>query len=219
MDSYSRSGLMASHGVGVQTCSDGSCYIGQFKFGVKHGLGCYQFRMELMMMIGASILIMGSLMNVAEAEAEEVIHVAGKVLCQDCTQGWNEWVTGAKPIKGCKVSITCMDDRSRVIYYGSDLTDEAGDFDMTINKHIYGKELNPKGCFLRLISSPDPVCNIATDFAGGRTGVKLGRPAVVYRDVIKHILGPFYYTTPMCDEPDTNTDEFDGESNGQGTNY
>lgn len=33
-----------SHGVGVQICSDGSCYIGQFKFGVKHGLGCYQFR-------------------------------------------------------------------------------------------------------------------------------------------------------------------------------
>lgn len=55
-------------------------------------------RMELMMMIGASILIMGSVMNVAEAE--EVIHVGGKVLCQDCTQGWNEWVTGAKPIKG-----------------------------------------------------------------------------------------------------------------------
>ncbi|KAF7808802.1 putative S-adenosylmethionine-dependent methyltransferase At5g37990 [Senna tora] len=26
------------------TCSDGSCYIGEFKYGVKHGLGCYHFR-------------------------------------------------------------------------------------------------------------------------------------------------------------------------------
>ncbi|KAA8518661.1 hypothetical protein F0562_016135 [Nyssa sinensis] len=87
---------------------------------------------------------MGSI-NVAEAWKEaEVVHVGGKVLCQDCTQGWNEWVHGAKPIKGCKVSITCMDDRSRVVYYGSDETDEAGDFEMIINKHINGKELNVK---------------------------------------------------------------------------
>ena len=28
------------------------------------------------------------------------IHVGGKVLCQDCTQGWNEWIRGASPVKG-----------------------------------------------------------------------------------------------------------------------
>lgn len=110
---------------------------------------------------------------------------------------------------GCKVSVTCLDDRSRVIYYGSDLTDEAGDFEMMINKYINGKMLNDKNCFLRLVSSPDPVCNIATDFAGGKTGVKLHRPTVVYRDIIKYVLGPFYYTTPMCDEPDTATSSDD----------
>ncbi|KAL5571039.1 hypothetical protein UlMin_020636 [Ulmus minor] len=33
-----------SHGVGVQSCSDGSCYIGEFKCIVKHGLGCYHFK-------------------------------------------------------------------------------------------------------------------------------------------------------------------------------
>ncbi|KAK3024736.1 hypothetical protein RJ639_044673 [Escallonia herrerae] len=41
--------------------------------------------------------------SIAEAwkeESAEVIHVGGKVLCQDCTRGWNEWVAGAKPIKG-----------------------------------------------------------------------------------------------------------------------
>ncbi|KAL3513602.1 hypothetical protein ACH5RR_026319 [Cinchona calisaya] len=33
-----------SHGAGMQTCPDGSCYIGEFKCGVKHGLGVYHFR-------------------------------------------------------------------------------------------------------------------------------------------------------------------------------
>lgn len=116
---------------------------------------------------------------------------------------------------GCRVSITCLDDRSRVVYYGSDETDEAGEFEMMVNKFINGKELKSTGCFLRLVSSPDPVCNIATDFGGGRKGVKLGRPTVVYRDVIKHLLGPFYYTTPMCDEPDTS----DESTGNKGNNY
>ncbi|CAL5350875.1 unnamed protein product [Camellia sinensis] len=108
----------------------------------------------LMMMMMIMMMIATSSINFAEAFKEEggmggVIHVGGKVLCQDCSQGWNEWVHGAKPIK------------------------------------------------VRLVSSPDPVCNITTDFAGGRSGVKLRRPTVVYRDYIKHVLSPFYYTTPM----------------------
>ncbi|PWA71081.1 pollen Ole e 1 allergen and extensin family protein [Artemisia annua] len=136
-----------------------------------------------------------------------VIRVGGKVLCQDCTEGWNEWVDGQKPIEGCVVSVTCMDERKRITYYGSDKTDKAGEYELTINKYIHGKEIKPEACFTRLVSSPDPICNIPTDFAGGKTGVKLGRPTLVYRDMIKHVLDPFYYTTPMCDEPDTNDDE------------
>lgn len=104
-----------------------------------------------------------------------------------------------------------MDDRSRVVYYGSDETDDSGEFDLTVNKYINGKELNKKACSVRLVSSPDPLCNIPTDFAGGRSGVKLGRPSMVYRDIMKYTMGPFYYTTPMCDEPDMN--ENDDEKN------
>ncbi|KAH9302167.1 hypothetical protein KI387_013750, partial [Taxus chinensis] len=33
-----------SHGCGVQTCEDGSRYVGEFKWGVKHRLGYYHFR-------------------------------------------------------------------------------------------------------------------------------------------------------------------------------
>ncbi|XP_038976875.1 phosphatidylinositol 4-phosphate 5-kinase 5-like [Phoenix dactylifera] len=33
-------------GVECQTCSDGSCYVGEFMCGVKHGLGYYHFRSD-----------------------------------------------------------------------------------------------------------------------------------------------------------------------------
>lgn len=48
-----------------------------------------------------------AVMNIAECWEENpantaggVIRVGGKVLCQDCTEGWNEWVDGNKPIEG-----------------------------------------------------------------------------------------------------------------------
>ncbi|KAL2554316.1 Pollen Ole e 1 allergen and extensin family protein [Forsythia ovata] len=157
----------------------------------------------LLIIAAASFLVIFNGVADALKEDSQVFQVCGKVLCQDCTEGWNEWVTGAKPIKGSKVSITCLDDRSRVVHYASDLTDDGGEFEVSVKKYTNGKELKPQNCFLRLVSSPDPVCNIATDFAGGKTGVKLHHPVVVYRDIVKYVLGPFYYSTPMCDEPDT----------------
>ncbi|XXG45405.1 hypothetical protein AAC387_Pa02g0495 [Persea americana] len=142
----------------------------------------------------------------------QVIHVGGKVMCQDCTQGWNEWVHGSRPIKGCKVSIMCM-DKQTVVFYARDETDEEGEFELKVNKSIDGKELKAAGCLVRLISSPDPQCNILTNFSGGQTGVKLGQPTRVFRDLVKYTLGTFYYTSPMCDEPDTS------ETPTQGRNY
>nr|XP_011468000.1 PREDICTED: proline-rich protein 3 [Fragaria vesca subsp. vesca] len=165
--------------------------------------------------------IADALANQVEAsfsEEPKVIRVDGKVLCQDCTEGWNEWVHGARPIIGGKVSVTCLDERKRVVYYGSDLTDETGQFELTINKYtIHGKELQAKRCSVRLVSSPDATCNVLTDFAGGRSGVKLQRPSSVYRDLVKYTLGPFYYTTPMCEEPDTHDKSTDDD--GKGGNY
>ncbi|XP_042487005.1 pistil-specific extensin-like protein [Macadamia integrifolia] len=162
-------------------------------------------KMAVALIIAASLL-MGCL-NVSEAwkEKPSVIHVGGKVLCQDCSKGYNEWVKGAKPIKGCRVSITCLDERHRVAYYGSDETDDEGQFELIISKiHSNGKSLYTEGCSVRLVSSPDPSCNVFTDFGGGRSGVKLHRPTSVYRDLIKYIISPLYFTTPMCDEPHVN---------------
>ncbi|KAG1362612.1 putative non-classical arabinogalactan protein 31 [Cocos nucifera] len=62
-------------------------------------------------------------------------------MCQDCTKGWNQWVHGATPLRGCRVAVTCMDARRWVVYHASDHTDEHGEFNLPVIKNIYGKEL------------------------------------------------------------------------------
>lgn len=117
---------------------------------------------------------------------------------------------------GCKVSTICMAEGKRVMYYGSDTTDEEGQFQMSINKVINGKPIKKELCFVRLVSSPDKACNVFTDFGGGLSGVKLAQPTSVYGELIKFTLNPFYFTTPMCDEPDTTkaNDQHDHDTYG-----
>lgn len=64
----------------------------------------------VVMMIATSLLLIGiGSVNVGEAwEEANVIHVGGKVLCQDCTKGWNEWVNGSNPIKGTDSSLSLL---------------------------------------------------------------------------------------------------------------
>ncbi|PON56148.1 Pollen Ole e 1 allergen and extensin family protein [Parasponia andersonii] len=156
-------------------------------------------------LIFAASVLMGCT-NLAQGYAEPAspeIRVAGKVLCQDCTQPWNQWVIGAKPIQGSIVSITCMDERRRVVHYASDVTDQYGQFDFSINVNVYGhKKLNPKLCKARLVSSPDSDCNVLTDFAHGQTGVSLSWPTSILEDYAKYTLGPFYFTTQTCQKPE-----------------
>ncbi|XP_021908499.1 proline-rich protein 3 [Carica papaya] len=154
---------------------------------------------KLVMLVAASLVLhcCNYVYAMSLTEPNQVIHVTGKVLCQDCSQSYNEWIHGAKPIKGCRVSLTCMDQRKRVMYYGSDETDEEGQFDLTVDKYT-----DPNFCFARLLYSPDPTCNVMTNFGGGQYGVKLLRPTAIYRDVINYMIGPFYYTSPMCEKPD-----------------
>ncbi|GMJ12071.1 hypothetical protein like AT3G09925 [Hibiscus trionum] len=158
----------------------------------------------VVMLIAASVLL-GCAVNEAVATAVpalQLIHLGGKVMCQDCTKSYADWTQGTLPIKGGKVSVTCKDDRSRVVYYGSDETDGEGNFNMAVNKYVNGKELQPKSCLVRLVSSPHDTCNIPTNFAGGLTGVNLpNRPTVLYRDLVQYQLGTFFYTTQRCAKP------------------
>lgn len=58
--------------------------------------------------IAASILLVctNHIVLASDEANGGVVHIGGKVLCQDCTQGWNEWVHGSKPIKGI-IRTTC----------------------------------------------------------------------------------------------------------------
>lgn len=54
-----------------------------------------------MLVILAASLLMGCAdLAVATSEKDGKIQIVGQVLCQDCTQGWNQWAHGGKPIKG-----------------------------------------------------------------------------------------------------------------------
>lgn len=97
----------------------------------------------------------------------------------------------------------CQDERKRVMYYKSDSTDEKGHYQLELEKYVNGKELKPNLCSVRLLSSPDPTCSVVTDFAGGKSGVKLLRPTGMFGDDVMYKLGRFFYTTPMCEKPDT----------------
>ncbi|OVA17910.1 Pollen Ole e 1 allergen/extensin [Macleaya cordata] len=170
--------------------------------------------------IMAASILMGCIKNVDSSSSSSedwkkekggkvMIYVGGKVVCQDCNTA--DWVHGAKPIKGSRVSITCMDDKSkRVMYLGSNKTDGKGEFEMMmmiVNKYMNGKELMTKVvklCTVKLVSSPNPDCYVPTDFGGGRLGVKLSslRPSLVQPNLTRYKVGTFSYTTPLCDEPD-----------------
>ncbi|KAG6538675.1 pistil-specific extensin-like protein [Zingiber officinale] len=139
-------------------------------------------------------------------------HISGKVLCQDCNQGWAEWIDG-KPIKGAKVAVTCMDCRGRVVYHGSDFTDEKGEFELkVVRQRAYGKAIEVEDCTVRLEdSSPDSTCNVRTDFGGGRSGVRPHDPSAFQSGLVKYTVGPFYFTPPDCDYPDASNPLGDGD--------
>ncbi|CAL1398328.1 unnamed protein product [Linum trigynum] len=167
--------------------------------------------------LAATILVLFGLTFAAanwdeEAPTSELIHVSGKVLCQNCQMSYKDWISGERPIKGSTVSLTCMDDRKRVHHYDSDVTDERGEYEMVVSKYVNGKRLNEKQCLVRLVSSPDSDCNVLTDFAGGKSGVKLSQPTSVYRGTTKYDVGSFYYTHPRCERPEVG--ESDGKSGG-----
>ncbi|RZC81770.1 hypothetical protein C5167_044344 [Papaver somniferum] len=158
----------------------------------------------------ASILLLNNVIISSEGltkEEQKLIYVAAKVLCQDCN---GDWINGAKLIVGSRVSILCMDDANKeVVYMGSNKTNKKGEFEMILNQeYITGKEIiKQKLCTVKLVSSPNPYSYIPTYFRGGRLGVKLNsvRPSFDQQrpNVTKYRLGPFSYTTPLCDELDT----------------
>ncbi|XP_078156266.1 pollen Ole e 1 allergen and extensin family protein [Carex rostrata] len=127
--------------------------------------------------------------------------IYGKVLCQDCTQGWNTFANGATPIPEAKVDVICPDKNGRPVYHVSDLTDETGEFRFTIPYNYNGLILDPKDAIVRLVSSPSS-CNILTNFNRGKDGVSPQNPTTWRHDKVEYECGPFYFTIPQCGVPE-----------------
>ncbi|KAK1400221.1 hypothetical protein POM88_010084 [Heracleum sosnowskyi] len=151
---------------------------------------------EMVLLIVASSLLMAYMnMNVVGESYDGVINVGGRVRCLNCTQG--QGLKDSKPIQGSGVSLTCY-GRSQAVYYGTDKTDEAGKYQLTVSSYINGKKLNPRNCFVRLVYSADPACSIATVVNGGSTGVRLDVPTTVNANITKYRFHSFFYATPSC---------------------
>ncbi|CAN6305967.1 unnamed protein product [Urochloa humidicola] len=129
--------------------------------------------------------------------------VTGKVQCQDCTKNWNAYAYNARPIPGSVVGITCVDDRGRVVYHGSDAADGQGVFNIEVpSKAANGGDIAAPRCLVRLASSGDAGCAVPTDFNGGGSGEKPSRLTHFSPDKATYAVGPYYYTLPRCDVKD-----------------
>lgn len=110
------------------------------------------------------------------------------------------------------VGITCVDDRGRAVYHGSDATDGEGVFNIEVpSKANNGRDLAPSRCLVRLASSGDAGCAVFTDFNGGKTGQTPSRLTHVSPDKqATYAVGPYYCTLPRCDVKDDDKDACQG---------
>ncbi|TKV95124.1 hypothetical protein SEVIR_9G340300v4 [Setaria viridis] len=160
--------------------------------------------MPMLALLAAAVVIAAA----ARAEARvpdyhpSTFTVTGQVQCQDCTKNWNAYAYNARPIPGSVVGITCVDDRGRVVYHGSDATDGQGVFNVEVPSKVNGCDLTASRCLVRLASSGDAGCAVPTNFNGGRAGEKPSRLTHFSPDRATYALGPYYYTLPRCDVKD-----------------
>lgn len=98
------------------------------------------------------------------------------------------------------MSITCRDDRRRVVYHGSDATDAQGVFNIEVpSKARNGRDIAPSRCLVRLASSGDAACAVFTDFNRGETGQVPSRVTHASPNRVTYAVGPYYYTLRQCD--------------------
>ncbi|KAJ1296381.1 hypothetical protein BS78_01G296000 [Paspalum vaginatum] len=147
----------------------------------------------------------------AEARAPDyhppTFTVTGKVQCQDCTKNWNAYAYNARPIPGSVVGITCLDDRGRAVYHGSDATDGQGVFNVEVPGKVNGCDLAPSRCLVRLAASGDAACSVFTDFNRGRAGETPARLTHVSPGKATYAVGPYYCTLPQCDVKASDDDD------------
>ncbi|XP_066308360.1 non-classical arabinogalactan protein 30-like [Miscanthus floridulus] len=105
-----------------------------------------------------------------------VVRVEGLVVCQSCAKRGSQSLDGAAPLPGANVTVTCRDRKNRVMAYRRRVADSNGYFhaEFSVQRADGYLDKDPCGaCFVRLLSSPDPKCNIVTNIHGGLEGAPL----------------------------------------------
>ncbi|CAM0879668.1 unnamed protein product [Alopecurus aequalis] len=133
-----------------------------------------------------------------------VVKVEGLVYRQSCAHrnSWN--LDGATGLPGAKVTVTCRDQKNRVMAWRTAVADHNGyylaDFGEGPPAAAYYKGDPAKACYVRLLASPDRECNDLTNVNHGIEGAPIrdeGRspPSQEYR---LYAPGPLAFRPRRC---------------------
>jgi hypothetical protein len=136
-----------------------------------------------------------------------VVRVEGLVVCQSCAKRGSQSLDGAAPLPGANVTVTCRDRKNRVMAYRRRVADYNGYFHAEFGVHRADGYLDkdPRGaCFVRLLSSPDPKCNILTNIHDGLEGAPLRDEGKQWTDGrgfrnVVYAAGPLAFRPRKCE--------------------
>lgn len=135
------------------------------------------------------------------------VRVEGVVLCQSCASRGSQGLDGAALLPKAQVMVTCRDRKDRVMAYRRVVADSNGYFhaEFGVQRADYFWSKEPReACFVRLLASPDPECNVLTNIHGGIEGAALryeGKHWIDGRGFknIVHAAGPLAFRPEECE--------------------
>lgn len=71
---------------------------------------------HILFTVAAALLLLATATTTATPECD-IFHVTGSVLCQECGEGWNEWVNGANPIQGTLKMECFLNGKQNHLYF------------------------------------------------------------------------------------------------------
>ncbi|KAH0699728.1 pistil-specific extensin-like protein [Solanum tuberosum] len=122
--------------------------------------------------------------------AVKTLTVNGIVYCKPCNSYGVPNLLNATPLQGASARLVCYNGKNAIVQ--SAITDKNGEFRLT-PKSLIGADIGK--CKVYLVKSPNPTCNVPTNFNGGKTGALLQhvvppKPPIVTPAVIVPVQPP-----------------------------
>ncbi|KAL3377241.1 hypothetical protein AABB24_003580 [Solanum stoloniferum] len=122
--------------------------------------------------------------------AVKTLTVNGVVYCKPCNSYGAPNLLNATPLQGASARLVCYNGKNAIVQ--SAITDKNGEFRLT-PKSLIGADIGK--CKVYLVKSPNPTCNVPTNFNGGKTGTLLQhvvppKPPIVTPAVIVPVQPP-----------------------------